>query len=581
VANRVVGLELGRYSVKAVVLQVGFRTWELLEVAEELVQDDVPVPEAASPASEGDEGDSVLPEPSVDGSGEGLLLSAGILEAVRRLKQRGVLDGDATYVAAPRDFGYITPVVLPFNSPKEVEAVLRPQLDGKLPEEVDDLFLDWMSGGPATEGGFLIHTLAVREERMASLMADLLSVGVDARLMDVDPFHLATTVRGVLPTGSETVAILDIGAERSGLLILDGSRMDYARVVQGGGETITRALAAAFQLPLARARVGKHEGGFIDPPDLPAGTERDKDQLLIASTCRDAIKPLIRRLRESFHAHLTATHREVSRVYLCGGSSMLPGLDSYIGQSLGVPCEVLTADRPEFGRLADFPAVSHRFAGALGLALRGVSGVQGSQFNLRKGRFSFRGSYDFLLGQLPSIAVAAVILLVCGGLFYASRVALLKAEQAALNETLEVLSEQTFGEVISNPSTIRSRLQSVGNGPSLRPENSAFHYFAEIADVVDLLQGDGARVDGRSIEVDLGNMTFTIEGTAAAAANVDRLEQELSQVSCMVGVERRDLRRDEQGEFRFTVQGRVDCSRAPTAAADESSQASAATEEDP
>jgi Tfp pilus assembly PilM family ATPase len=472
-------------------------------------------------------------------------------------------------------------LVLPFNSPKEVEAVLRPQLDGKLPEEVDDLFVDWMAGGPATEGGFLIHTLAVQEDRMASLLADLMSVGVDARLMDVDPFHLATTVRGVLSTDSETVAILDLGAERSGLLILDGSRIDYARVVQGGGETITRALAAAFQLPLARARDGKHESGFIDPLDLPAGTERDKDQMLVASTCRDALKPLIRRLRESFHAHLTATHREVSRVYLCGGSSMLPGLDSYIGQSLGVPCEVFTADRPEFARLADFPAVSHRFAGALGLALRGVSGVQGSQFNLRKGRFSFRGSYDFLLGQLPSILTAALVLLFCGGLFYASRVALLKSEQAALNETLEVLSEQTFGEVISNPSTIRSRLQSAGNRTALRPENSAFHYFAEIADVVDLLQGDGARVDGRSMEVDLGNMTFTIEGTAAAAANVDRLEQELSQVRCMVGVERRDLRRDDQGQFRFTVQGRVDCSSAPTAASDDSSRASAPTEEGP
>jgi hypothetical protein len=150
-----------------------------------------------------------------------------------------------------------------------------------------------------------------------------------------------------------------------------------------------------------------------------------------------------------------------------------------------------------------------------------------------------------------------------------------------LNETLEVLSEQTFGEVISNPSTIRSRLQSAGNRTALRPENSAFHYFAEIADVVDLLQGDGARVDGRSMEVDLGNMTFTIEGTAAAAANVDRLEQELSQVRCMVGVERRDLRRDDQGQFRFTVQGRVDCSSAPTAASDDSSRASAPTEEGP
>jgi hypothetical protein len=40
-----------------------------------------------------------------------------------------------------------------------------------------------------------------------------------------------------------------------------------------------------------------------------------------------------------------------------------------------------------------------------------VSGVQGSQFNLRKGRFSFRGSYDFLLGQLPSILTAALVLL--------------------------------------------------------------------------------------------------------------------------------------------------------------------------
>ncbi len=580
-ANRVVGLELGRYSVKAVVLDVGFRTFELLEVAEELVQDTPAATEVQPTTEEGGESEPAMQEPSPEGLGDGLLLPAGLLEAVRRLKLRGVLDADATYVAAPRDFGYITPVVLPFNSPKEVESVLRPQLDGKLPEEVDELFLDWMTGGPVTEGGFLIHTLAVQEERMASLLADLLSVGVDARVLDVDPFHLATTVRGVLPSGPETVAILDIGAERSGLLILDGGRIDYARVIQGGGETLTRALAATFSLTMDRARAGKHESGFIDPLDLPADAERPRNEQLVASTCRDALKPVIRRLRESLHAHLTATHREVSRVYLCGGSSVLPGLASYVGQSLGVPCEVLTAERPEFAKLPDFPAVSHRFAGALGLALRGVSSISGSQFNLRKGRFSFRGSYDFLLAQLPSLLTAAVVLLVCSGLFYASRVALLKSEQAALNETLEALSEQTFGEVIDNPSTIRSRLQSVGNGPALRPENSAFHYFAEIADVVDLLQGDGARVDGRSIEVDLGNMTFTIEGTAAAAANVDLLEQELTRVRCMVDVERRDLRRDEQDQFRFTVQGRIDCSRAPSAPEAGAPEASAEAEEEP
>ncbi len=463
----------------------------------------------------------------------------------------------AWIVAIRRDDAYLTPLTLPFGTAKEVQAVLLPQLDGRIPVEADEMFIDATVGGSADAGGFLIHTAALDADVIELMLNELAMVGIDPRIVDVQPWNLTCALRASEQTGLGPVALLDIGAEKSALVVATSERLEFSRVLMGGGESMTRALAQEFNLSDERAREGKHREAALVAP-LPPGTPAPDDSVAVSQALRKGLRGLVRSVRSTLLAHSTSFARPVERMLIVGSSARIPGLAEMLAEEIGIPCEPLTIS-PTGPAAAAFSEAHPTFTPALSLALRGTQQNAVSQFNLRRGRFAFRGSYEFLQSQIPALLSAAAVLLLCLGALYAGRLMLLRAEAAGLDEALADLSTQTFGEEVTSVGEIRRRLNAVSTTPRLHPDKSAFWYFVEIANMVADLQDIGTTVEAREVDIDLGRFTFVVEGVAESAQAVDDLMEELGSVACLADIARNDLSAGTGDLLTFRVQGKIDC----------------------
>ncbi|MCB9506089.1 MAG: pilus assembly protein PilM [Myxococcales bacterium] len=556
--SRIVGLDIGRLTVKAVAVEGVGRTWELVDVFEEAIE--IPAPDAELGQ---DEATPASGTPAADAEadpGAALSLGAETLAALRRLADRGAFVGDGVVASMRGRDAVLTRISLPFEGAKEIRAVLAPQLEGRLPAEIEDFLVDFERGARLPNGEFAIFTAAVTPETVAIRLGELASVGVDPRALEVPPFHLVTLARNLLPANPAPVAIVDIGADTTSVVIVADGQLQTCRSFPGGGERATALLAESFGLTPELAREGKHSEGFIDPDAVEQDAPTGDDATDISNACRRGLVGIIRQLRRTLHAHAAEWGGQVGRVYLVGGGSVLSGTAEYVGASLGIETVPLPFDQPGLSRVEGFAAVAPRFASALAMALRGISPATASSISARQGAFAFRGSYDYLRAAAPQLAFGAATLAVLFVAFIGARLAALGAEVRALDATLESATQELFGSPETDPDRIRSELTLRAARPSFLMKESAYDLLVMVSNTIGETLDNGYSVAAGEVEVDMERKVFRVSGTADSAESVDTFQQFLAQQECFKELERTELAQRGEG-FEFTLQGMAFCGR--------------------
>jgi type IV pilus assembly protein PilM len=184
-----------------------------------------------------------------------------------------------------------------------------------------------------------------------------------------------------LPNGNDEIvaeAVLDIGAQITTLAIHERGRVLFVRIIQGGGESITRALSENLKISFDAAEILKKNLSIDFESEswaaLPEVISAIDEQLyLMAKDITNAMTSYqIQEIRRSVEYFLQNTPNETSidRVLLSGGTSLLPGFADRLSAELRAPV----------GRLAPItaygkgdgkrPSLDPRMSIAFGLALR-------------------------------------------------------------------------------------------------------------------------------------------------------------------------------------------------------------------
>jgi len=214
--------------------------------------------------------------------------------------------------------------------PKEMNQSLPFQVRDMLPLAVERSLLDFHPleepGNNPTVRGLLI---AMPKEAVMTAVQAAERAGLHVEGVDLSSFAV---LRAASRLDAQVEAIVDIGAEVTSVVVHADGEPLIVRTVPRGGAEITATISTRLGLPLPEAeelkcRFGLHGDGRPDTAD----------------TIADAVRPLINELRSSF-TYLASGERQkqVTRVSLCGGGSLMPGLAEYVQKQLGVG--VLYAD---------------------------------------------------------------------------------------------------------------------------------------------------------------------------------------------------------------------------------------------
>jgi general secretion pathway protein L len=351
------------------------------------------------------------------------------------------------------------------------------------------------------------------------------------------------------------VAVIDLGHERTEVVVVRGGQAVFSRNLGRGGKQLTEAIARTWKLPFFDAERAKHSDGFIASAAEPATSEA---WARIHSVTSPELAAMVRDLRQTFAGARAKTGVAPAAVLLVGGGSRLRGIASFLSEHLGVPARVLgdVAVAALTGpKLADRSSVDSA-ATAVGLLHDSLSGRP--LFNLRQGPLALKVDLSFLRTKLWAVGAAAVaVATFAAGSAYANMYRLRGAEQV-LQQRLADETVQHFGvkktaaEVLSSPGATPGG----GPGESPMPKLTAYDVLLDISAQVpgkDKLTLDITRLDITDSKVD-------IEGTAKTAPEIDLFQGELKKkIPCFTEVTRGTTESGENGVQRFKINIKSDC----------------------
>lgn len=594
-AQRIVGLDLGSYSIKVVHVMAKGRTGDF-EVAEY---------------------DEVLVPPPFDvGDGHMATLRERQSLALKELEEKGALKGDLFITGLPGDAAAVRTLRFPFSDPRKIQQTLPFELEAEIPFDLDDVVISWsvLRQLKTDDGVSETEVLAAyaRRESVSEHLELLAEVGVDPRHVEFDalalddlfdgvwknegPDHMAPVAQTpggtVIETGPDApapgVAMVDIGHRRTSVCILEDNRVVSAQTILHGGGDATSKLAKELGLSLDDAERGKRKEAFIE---VTGAVAQFPEQARVSDILKNAYGPIARRLRQVFQAAVSAPRVRVTKVILTGGGSRVLNLDRYLAEVLNV--RVVRA--PEITQLLG-AALTDGSDGevslarpeapqaglALGYALSGLRGDKTrARIDFRTGEFAWKGELDFLRERAVPLGAWAAVLLLALSFSGAVKGFVLSSEEEGIQEKQVAACKAITGlDNVDSASRCLAIIQERISGQAgfSLPEMSAVDHYLTVA---KRLPPTGT-MQRKVTELDVNPERVRVQAVVPDFDAVDKVVGGLAGGRCFDELEKGKAR-NVNGGVEFNVLIRLDCAKAQGDGKDDDAEttATAASDERP
>jgi general secretion pathway protein L len=450
------GIDIGSTSVKAALVRSTYRKLSLVRLA------------------------------SAEVSASGTLVDA-IRTAVASALLGETHNVDSTAVAIEGSRAAVHRLNLPAAAQKQLVDVLTYELEAQIPFDIEGAVFDWRLLEHTTEDGQLPLVAAVARVDDVRARIDLVKEATkyEPERVGVGAFTLGALVPYVaaLAEGG-TVAVVDLGAKASEILVLENGEPVFARTLSTGTE------------------------------GLPGTADR-----------------LARDIRVSFAGHRAQGGNAPTRVYLCGGGAFVSGAEGFLSASLEVPVQVLpepaidaTGVAPEAMR--ELPRYAKALALSLSLAGRGAG------MNLRRGPLSFERGFAWVRDRIPVLAGLAVVILFSFVFSAWARLHAVHKERDALQEALGEVTKQVLGTEVTTAQEAQDLLtkETAGSDEDPMPHADAFDI------MVRLSQAIPSSMKHDIEELDVQKSHVTVRGIVGTVSDAQTIQATLAEDRCLSDV---------------------------------------------
>jgi general secretion pathway protein L len=563
-ASRVFAVDLGAWSVKLAIASPGLRGATLSNVVERLVPPGDEPAEARAKA-----------------------VLAGLITELR-------LRDDAGYLGVFGDQVFTQVLEFGFKSLRraELDKAIGGELESVVPVDLEDMVyafeplpaaaalaavpselvpaapeLPRGRVAPRAEG-MRVLSYAMRRDRAEHLIAIGKDCGFDPRGI-LAPGGAAVRLVAATPSlararGDGAVAVIDIGHERTDVVVVAAGKAVFSRSLARAGKRVTEAIAQHWNLPWIDAERAKHSDGFVASSAEPATSEAWQR---IHQVTISELAPLARDLRQTLAACRARTGFAPVAALLVGGGSRLRGVAAFLGEQLAVPAWRLTPDDvvalagPRLGAEPASHAPIDAAAMTIGMAFDGAGGRP--QFDLRSGDLAVKVDLSFL--RAKAVPLAAAVLTIAA---FAATSAF--AELYRIRKAETVLAARFTTEVEELPPGVPRTVEGVlGYGAtgaiaanSPMPRTTAYDVLLDISAHIpakDKITVDIDRLTIDDSKIDISGTTKAADD-AKAAAEVDLLIAELKKIECFkTGLTRGPTETLPNGVKRFKLTVNASC----------------------
>lgn len=390
--QKVIGLDIGSYSIKAVEIINTFKSYEVTNFYETVI-------------------------PNL----EGVPLDAIVPVCMEQLFTEHNLQADRIITAMPGQFISSRVLPFPFADPRKIEATIGVQIEDHVPFNMDDMILDHQILGHAS-GKTLALAVMTRKAFLKNFLDLLSRINIDPKLVDVDSLALYNLSSNFTVDDNECYGLVDVGNEKTSVCIIQGGMLKMFRSINLGGRYITDFLARDLETNFHEAQRIKHQISTVLAGDVTGDQFNDHDRKVAERTTL-AANAIVKELGRTFYAYKTWDQQPLTKIIVSGGTSKLANFDTFLSEQLEVPVERFKLASTDLIVSSHLEEKQATLAQSLAIGLRAVTNVKKhSQINLRRGEFAYVQNYESMLkGAGVAVKVFAVligILLVTYGFKY-------------------------------------------------------------------------------------------------------------------------------------------------------------------
>ncbi len=340
-SSRVVGIDIGSSSIKAVELEnrddvLTLTTYGELQLGPYDAEKPIGQTVALDPAAE--------------------------RQALVDVLRESAVKAKSAVFAMPLSASFVT--IMNLQAPPEEDIAPRVRVEARkyIPVPIAEVTLDWAEIDIAEDDAAVARNVllaAIQNEALKRFNDLMKAVNFTGAPTEIECF---STIRSLYDSNEACVAIIDVGATLIKLYIVKEGLLQRMYRVKAGAATCSDKIAAELDLAFDEAELLKRSISTSDPQfaTLQKIHHNNYDRAL-------------REFKQVLNEYQSTMGETISALYLTGGGSLFPGLDTYIRNNL----ELTVVNASPFDKVA-YPAfmedtlkeIGPSFATALGAALR-------------------------------------------------------------------------------------------------------------------------------------------------------------------------------------------------------------------
>jgi len=252
---------------------------------------------------------------------------------------------------------------------KELENKIRELSSGSLPFEPESLNFDFVEvGKDAIKKEKEILLVASPREVIDKYLTVLGSAGLEPIVFDIESASLVRSLLGE-EEKDKSILILDMGARTTNLSIGENREIRLSAAIRVGGNLLTKTIAENFKLSFEDA----------DRLKMSLGVDESIKNNKVLPILENFCNPVIDEIKSQITYYEDLTGKKISEMIICGGSSLMAGVDVCLEKKLGLGVKRVDPWKKwqieigsESGKIYLNKEAPMLFSSVIGLALRGL-----------------------------------------------------------------------------------------------------------------------------------------------------------------------------------------------------------------
>ncbi|MCB0327078.1 MAG: pilus assembly protein PilM [Bdellovibrionales bacterium] len=362
-AQKIIGLDIGSYSIKAALFEASFRNYDLISVFQS----------------------KPLQLEDLDPQDHSVVITENILQLFQKHQI------EKAHVVSSISGKFVSARFLDLPLPaKQIQKILPFELESYVPFELDDILIDHhLIQGEKTRS--LTIAAATQKEVVEKHLELCHQAQIDPSFVSFDSISLYNLHHHCLHTETGTYALVDIGHTQSSICIVSNGKLHFVRTLYTAGYAMTEAIKQGLDLTTSQASEVKHNHGIVE---LEHRRLQSDDLKRLSKAIKTVIDPLFREIMQTFHAYKSQVDehsQSIEKVYFCGGSSLIKNLPEYFTSLVNIPAKRLPlfGDTTESNKNPGEPIFAQAVGIGLKLAARGKAQGQLESVDFRQGDYAF------------------------------------------------------------------------------------------------------------------------------------------------------------------------------------------------